>query len=85
MHTNHDAHAKELSKLLPTQPVWVQNALTKKWEKGVIKSQAETPRPYFVTTPQGEKRTNQIHLREAGISSNTVPKTTTVEKVKCII
>ena len=54
VYTNHDAHAKELSKLLPTQPVLVQNTLTKKWERGVIKSQAETPRSYIMLTPQGE-------------------------------
>ena len=82
VYTNHDALAKELSKLLPTQPVWVQNTLTKKWEKGVIKSQAETPRSYIVLTPQGEKRRNRIHLREAGISINAVPK---VEKVKYVL
>ena len=85
VYTNHDAHAKELSKLLPTQPVWVQNTLTKKWEKGVIKSQAETPRSYIVLTPQGEKRRNRIHLREAGISTNAVPKASNVEKVKYVL
>ena len=82
--TNDDAHAKELSKLLPTQPVWVQNTLTKKWEKGVIKSQAETPRSYIVLT-QGEKRRNRIPLREAGISTNAVPKAPNVEKVKYVL
>ena len=85
VYTNHDAHAKELSKLLPIQPVWVQNTLTKKWEKGVIKSQAETPRSYIVLTPQGEKRRNRIHLREAGISTNAVPKAPNVEKVKYVL
>ena len=63
VYTNHDAHAKELSKLLPTQPVWVQNTLTKEWEKGVIKSQAEAPKSYSVITPQGEKKRNRIHLQ----------------------
>ena len=85
VYTNHDAHDKELSKLLPTQPVWVQSTLTKKWEKGVIKSQAETPRSYIVLTPQGEKRRNRIHLREAEISTNAVPKAPNVEKVKCVL
>ena len=85
MHTNHDDHVKELSKLLPTQPVWVQNTLTKKWEKGVIKSQAETPRSYIVLTPQGEKRRNRIHLREAGITTNEVPKAPNVEKIKYVL
>ena len=55
VYTSHDAHAKELSKLSPTQPVLVRNTLTEKWEKGVIKSQAETPTSYIVITPQGEK------------------------------
>ena len=85
VYTNHDAHAKELRKLLPTQPVWVQNTLTKKWEKGVIKSQDETPRSYIVLTPQGEKRRNGIHLREAGISTNAVPKAPNVEMVKYVL
>ena len=65
--------------------MWVQNTLTKKWEKGVIKSQAETPRSYIVLTPQGEKRRNRIHLREAGISTNAVPKASNVEKVKYVL
>ena len=85
VYTNHDTHAKELSKLLPTQPVWVQNTLTRKWEKGVIKSQAETPRSYIVITPQGEKRRNRIDLTEAGISTNAVPKAPNVEKVKYVL
>ena len=48
----------------------------------MIKSQAETPRFYIVKTPQGEKRRNIIHLGEAGIPTNTVPKAPDVEKVK---
>ena len=62
--------------------MWVQNTLTKKWEKDVIKSQAGTPRSYIVIMPQGGKRRNRIHLREGGISSNTVPKEPNVDKVK---
>ena len=85
VYTNHDANAKELSKPLPTQPVWVQNTLTKIWKKGVIKSQAETPRSYIVITPKGEKRRNRIHLREAGISTNAVAKAPNVEKVKYVL
>ena len=85
VYTNHDAHAKELSKLLPTQPMWVQNTLTNKWEKGVIKFQAETSRSYNVLTPQGEKRRNRIHLREAGISTNTVPKAPSVKMGKYVL
>ena len=56
VYINHDAHAKKLSKVLTTQLVWVQNTLTKEWEKGVIKSQAETPQSYIVITLQGEKK-----------------------------
>ena len=36
-------------------------------------------------TPQGEKRRNRIHLREAGISTNAVPKASNVEKVKYVL
>ena len=51
----------------------------------MIMSQAEIPRSYIVLTPQGEKRRNSIHLREAGISTNAVPKAPNVEKVKYVI
>ena len=40
------------------------DTLTKEWEKGVIISQAETPRSYIVKHHK-EKRRNRIHLREA--------------------
>ena len=44
---------------------------------------AETLRSYIVITPHAEKWRNRIiHLREAGISTNTVPKASYVEKVK---
>ena len=59
--------------------------LNKEMEKGVIKSQAKIPRAYFVITTQGEKRRNRIYLREAGISTNTVPKAPNVEKVKYVL
>ena len=51
----------------------------------MIKSQAETPRSYIVITPQGEKRRNRLCLREAGISTKTVPKAPNVEKVKYVL
>ena len=38
-YTNHDAHAKELSWLLPKQHMWVQNTLTKEWYKAVAEIQ----------------------------------------------
>ena len=61
VYTNHDAHAKELPQLLPKQHVWIQNTLTKEWYKAVVKSRAETPRSYVVSTPDGDKRRNRIH------------------------
>ena len=57
----------------------------KKMEKGVIKSQAETPRSYIVITPQGEKRGNRIHPREAGITTNTMTKAAEMERVKYVL
>ena len=51
----------------------------------MIKSQAETPRSYIVLTPQGEKRRNRIHLREAGICTNAVHKAPNEEKVKYVL
>ena len=67
VYTSHDANAKDLSKLLPTQLEWLKNTLTKEWEKGVIKSNAETPRSFIVQTPQCMKRRNRIQLREEAI------------------
>ena len=72
---------KSFHQLLPKQPVWVQNTLTKRWERGVIKSKAETPRSYIVQTPHGEKRRNRSHLREASIPS-LKPKVQVVERVR---
>ena len=51
VYISHDAHAKELSKVLPAQLVQVKNNLTKEWENGVIQSNTETPRSYIVQTP----------------------------------
>ena len=51
----------------------------------MMKSQAETARSYIVIRPQGEKRRNRIQLREAGISTNTVPKAPIEEKVKYVL
>ena len=66
-YTNHDAHAMELPQLLPNQHVWMQNTLTRQWYKAVVKSKAETPRSYVVSTPDGDERRNRIHLKDAGI------------------
>ena len=38
-----DAHSKEKPDLLPTQPIWVQDAISKRWNPGVVKIQVETP------------------------------------------
>ena len=41
--------------------------LDQKWYKAVVKSKAETPRSYLVSTPDGDKRSNWIHLMDACI------------------
>ena len=64
-YTNHDAHSKELPHLQSKQHVWVQNTLTKQWYKATVKSRAETPRSYVVSTPDGDKGRNSIHLKDA--------------------
>ena len=51
----------------------------------MIKSQAEILISYIVIATQGEKRRNRIHLREEGVSSNTLPKAPNVEKVKYVL
>ena len=47
---------KELSKLLPTELLGVQNNLTMEWEKGVIRYHTETSRSYIVIASQGGKK-----------------------------
>ena len=66
---HHDAHAKEQTKLLPTQPVWVKHPQDKKWEKATIKSQAETSQSYIVQTSHGDLRRNRVHIKEAPVLS----------------
>ena len=51
----------------PKQHMWVPNTLTQQWCKAVVKSKAETPRSYVVSTPDGDKRRKRIHLKDAGI------------------
>ena len=41
--------------------------MTKEWHKAVVKSKAETPRSCVVSTLDGNKRRNRIHLKDAGI------------------
>ena len=71
----------EISKFLPTQPMWVQNTLTKEWDKAVIKSQVGLKDPILCKHHKEEKRKNRLHLREAGIPTNAVPKALDVKKV----
>ena len=66
---HHDVHAKEQTKLLPTQPVWVKHPQDKKWEKATIKSQAETPQSYIVQTSHGDLRRNRVYIKEAPVQS----------------
>ena len=62
--SHHDAHAKEMTDLIPRQPVWVQDPHTRTWYEGTIVSKAETPRSYIVQTKSGIVRRNRIHLKE---------------------
>ena len=59
-------HCRELSELLAGQKVYLQDPLSKQWEKGTIVSGAGTPRSYIVQTDEGrELRRNRIHIRPA--------------------
>ena len=55
------------------KPIWVQDAISKRWNPGTVKAQAETPHSYIIQTPQGEYRRNYSHLKEAAIPT-TVPE-----------
>ena len=70
-YSRYDAHSKEKPDLLPTQPIWVQDTISKKWNPGVVKSQAEIPHSYIIQTPQGEYRRNHLHLKEAAIPTTS--------------
>ena len=77
-HSRHDAHAKELPQLLPTQPVRLQDPLTKKWSiSGEVLPRAETPHSYLVKTPNGVLRKNRIQIKEVPPPVN--PTTPTIE------
>ena len=82
-YSRYDAHAKEKSNLLPTQPIWVQTTNGGIWSQGVIKSKGETPQSYVVQTPEDKYRRN----REAAIpttvpiSTSTVNSSTTVQPI----
>ena len=67
VYMNHDIHAKELPQLLLKQHMWAQNTWTKQWYMAVVKSKDETPISYVVSTPDGDKRRNRIHLKDAVI------------------
>ena len=41
-YSRYDAHSKEKHDLLPTQPIWVQDAISKRWNPSVIKAQASS-------------------------------------------
>ena len=62
--SHHDALAKEMIDLIPRQPVWVQDPLTRTWYEGTIVCKAEPPRSYMVQTKSGIVRRNRNHLKE---------------------
>ena len=67
--SHHDAHAKEMTDLLPRQPVWVQDPHNRTWHEGTIVSKAETPRSYIVQTKSGIVRRSRIHLKERRLAT----------------
>ena len=66
-HSRYDAHSKEKPDLLPMQPIWVQDVISKRWNPCVIKALEEASHLYIIQTPQGEYRRNCSHLKEAAI------------------
>ena len=72
-YSRYDAHSMEKPDLLPTQPIWVQDTISKQWNPGVVKSQAETPHSFIIQTPQGEYREKPF-ASERGSNTNTSPK-----------
>ena len=72
-YSRYDTHSKEKPDLLPTQPIWAQDTILKKWNPGMVKSQAETPHSYIIKAPWSEYRRNCSDLIEAEIPA-TVPE-----------
>ena len=61
----YNVHSKEKPDLQPTQPIWVQDTISIRWNPSVIKAQAGTPHFYIIQTSQGKHRRNHSHLKEA--------------------
>ena len=60
VYISHDAHVKEQSKLLSTQPVWVKNTPTKGMGKGCDQVQCWTPRYYIIFCKHHKMRKGEI-------------------------
>jgi len=61
----HDKGAKDLSLLVPDQPVGVLDPVNKTWSPGTILRAAETPRSYHVESNGATYRRNRRHIRVA--------------------
>ena len=57
-YSRYNAHSKEKPDFLPTQAIWVQDAISIRWNPGVVKAQAETPHSYIIQTPERGCNTN---------------------------
>ena len=63
----YDKTSKQLSILHPEDPVRVLNPLSHKWEPGIVKCHADTPRSYVVTmADDSTRRCNRSHIRPTG-------------------
>ncbi|KAH7946960.1 hypothetical protein HPB52_006412 [Rhipicephalus sanguineus] len=61
-HKHGDCHTRNLSALIPDQPVWLQ--LNQKWEKATVVNVGPEPRRYAVKTDTGGIFfRNRVHLR----------------------
>ena len=44
-YSRYDAYSKEKHDLLPTKPIWLQDAISKRWNPGVVKPKQRHPTP----------------------------------------
>ena len=65
--SQYDKTSKHLPVIRPDDPVRVLNPHSHKWEPGIVKCHAETPRSYVVDMADGStRRRNRSHIRPTG-------------------
>ena len=65
--SQYDKTSKHLPVIRPDDPVRVLNSHSHKWEPGIVKCHAETPRSYVVDMADGStRRRNRSHIRPTG-------------------